>query len=89
MHSIHDGPISRCVYNDFFNTYTKFCAFITNCTIVTNFLLCRPTIQGIYAHNLDRNDKTFKVRSMIFCEVVVTSTFICISGIDNLDMWPS
>ena len=40
---IYNGPISRFVYNAFFNTYTKFRAFITKCTIVTNFLLCRPT----------------------------------------------
>ena len=43
---IYNGPISRFVYNEFFNTYTKFRAFITKCTIVTNFLLCRPTTYG-------------------------------------------
>ena len=41
---IYNGPISKFVYNAFFNTYTKLRAFITKCTIVTNFLLCRPTI---------------------------------------------
>ena len=40
---IYDGPISRLVYSAFFNTYIKFCTFITKCTIVTNFLLCRLT----------------------------------------------
>ena len=37
---IFDGPISKSACNTFLNTYTKFCAFITKCTI---FLLCRPT----------------------------------------------
>ena len=41
---IHDGPISRSLYNDLFNTYTKFYAFIAKCTqLLLNFLLCRPT----------------------------------------------
>ena len=34
---IFNGPISKSVYNAFFNTYTKFCAFITKCTIVGIF----------------------------------------------------
>ena len=42
---IYNDPISKFVYNAFFNIYTKFRAFITKCTIVTIFLLCRPTIK--------------------------------------------
>ena len=38
--NIFDGPISKSAYNTFLNTHTKFCAFITKCTI---FLLCRST----------------------------------------------
>ena len=39
---IYNGPISRSVYNAFFNTCTKFCAFITKCTIVATFYAMPP-----------------------------------------------
>ena len=34
---ILNGLISKSAYNTFLNTYTKFCAFITKCTIVMIF----------------------------------------------------
>ena len=39
---IYNGPISRSVYNAFFNACTKFCAFITKCTIVATFYAMPP-----------------------------------------------
>ena len=39
---ILNGPISKSAYNTFLNTYTKFCAFITKCTIVMIFLTMPP-----------------------------------------------
>ena len=56
---IYNGPISRFVYNAFFNTYTKFRAFITKCTIVTNFLLCRLTITTAPLYSLILTTREF------------------------------
>ena len=37
-----DGPIARSVYYTFIDIQTKFGAFITKCTIASNFLAMPP-----------------------------------------------
>ena len=46
---IHDGPISRSLYNDLFNTYIKFMLLSQSARLLLTFLPCRPTTTPIYS----------------------------------------
>ena len=63
---ILNGPICKSAYISLLKTYTKFCAFITKCTIVMIFLTMLPTNSYVHKYRVSGEDYISKYTKLIW-----------------------